>query len=186
MVMQGLPGDIAEPPAAAAGGGLDAAYLIEKQILDRLDMMIKVSLDLVAHRMGWLLISQSFLFTAFALALGNATHGAGPDAASMNWSALLSRLIHVLPAIGMGSAAIVAISVFAAIVAIQKFKRGRERLQRSLQRRAERHAVDAAADFSVSSLPFQSWEDRIGYLPSVLLPPGLFAAWMFVAARLWL
>jgi len=186
MVMGPPPDDTFEPSATAVTAGLDAVYLVEKQILDRLDTMIKVTLDLIAHRMGWLLISQSFLFTAFALALGNAAGGAGADAAARNWSALLARLILVLPAIGIGTALIVGVSVAAAIAAIQIFKKRRSRLQQSLQRRAEAYGVDANADFNASSLPYQSWEDRFGYLPSVLLPPGLLAAWTFVAVRLWL
>ena len=46
-------------------------FAIEVQLLGRLDGMIKTNLDLIGQRMGWLLISQSFLFTALVLAVAN-------------------------------------------------------------------------------------------------------------------
>lgn len=77
------------------------AFAIEAQLLGRLDGMIRTNLDLVGQRMGWLLISQSFLFTALVLAAANIGRAYEGLPKHVPYGDILQHLLLIIPSIGM-------------------------------------------------------------------------------------
>jgi hypothetical protein len=142
-----------------------ASDFSEKDLLNRLDTMVKVNLDLVGHRMGWLLVSQSFLFTAFALA---AAHVHSPSAVPA-----LRLIVWLVPLIGIAVAALVGISIAAAIWVLWEIKGTRRRLEARL-------LAPYAASTGPSSVPRHSIKDWLGHLPALVLPLGFVGAWILV------
>lgn len=146
------------PPTAESYG--------EAALLARLDMMIKTNLDLVSHRMGWLLISQSFLFTAFALA---AAHVTSPQADR----ASLYVFVHVVPILGIATTAFVCLSLWAVLRVIWRLKHTRSGIEARLIRPLEEI-------YGASSVPNTSPLDWIGHLPAMVVPPLFACAWLYL------
>jgi|APTNR8051073442_1049403.scaffolds.fasta_scaffold20966_2 hypothetical protein len=144
---------------------MTAAY-DEKDYLARLDSMIKTNLDLISHRMGWLLISQSFLFTAFALA---AAHVHNPQAEQRS----LDVFVHLVPLLGLCTCIFVGLSLLAVMRVIWTMKKTRANIEATLTLPLQRA-------YGPSSVPRTSLTDWIGYGPALAVPLLFAAAWLYL------
>jgi hypothetical protein len=138
----------------------------EKDYLVRLDGMIKTNLDLISHRMGWLLISQSFLFTAFALA---AAHVHNPQAEQRS----LGAFVHLVPLLGLCTCLFVGLSLLAVMRVIWTMKKTRSNVEATLTRPLEQV-------YGASSVPRASLADWIGYGPALSVPALFGTAWLYL------
>lgn len=75
--------------------------------------------DLIVQRLSWLVASQSFLFTAYAIVLnGLASPTGGPVLGQQQ------RLLHLIPLVGCATAGLIYVTILAAVVAIRRLRRG--------------------------------------------------------------
>lgn len=144
--------------------------------LRRLDTAIKNELDLIAQRIAWLVVSQTFLFSAFSTALsrvaGSAAPGTAPGAGTTS-SHTLHRFVLVMPVLGM----LVGLLVLWAVVASHHcIKSLREHLQ-SLEMQIPGDYHDNLAISQINS----SRSRIAGFLPFAL-PALFFLAWCYLLA----
>ena len=111
--------------------------------------------------MTWLVISQSFLFSAVSLTVNNLVN---PSAVKI--SELLRWLI---PIIGIITCSSVGLATFAALSVINNLKRQRDDLEDK-----------AKDDLELIGVRITSWEHKIGNIPSLILPWILCIAWLLV------
>ena len=125
----------------------------------RLAEGVKSEFDLIAGRMSWLVIAESFIFSAYAAAVSNYR----PEHL---FARQLLYLIWVMPLVGMFLAACVYVAILAAHYAVGSLKSQRDRM--------------------IQGLPSQLWIDLIttrsriqrwGNLPTHVIPPALFLIW---------
>jgi hypothetical protein len=116
--------------------------------------------------MSWLVIAESFIFSAFATAISSyrPDHPLGAEVRYLIW---------VLPIVGMFLAACVYVAILAAHSALGSLKDQRDRM--------------------IACLPSQLWIDLIstrsriqrwGNVPTHIIPPVLFLVWAGVLAML--
>ncbi len=109
---------------------------------------------LVYHRVSWLLVAESTLFSVWAIAFSrNERHGAGPA---------------VLAALGLAVCAVVYVGVFAALRAIDEFKAEYEAKHPGTPHPRLPRIVGDPRTF------------RLGRLVPLCLPPVFMAGWVFV------
>jgi hypothetical protein len=125
----------------------------------RLGEGLKAEFDLIAGRMSWLVIAESFIFSAFA----TATASYRPDHPA---AGVLRYLAWILPFVGMFMAACVYVALLAALSAVQTLKKQRDRMMAGLpsQLRIDLISTDSRV---------QLW----GNLPTHSIPPVLFLVW---------
>jgi hypothetical protein len=128
--------------------------------ITRLHEGVKAEFDLIASRMSWLMIAESFIFSAFGTAVANYR----PD---HPLARELDYLIVVLPFVGMLLAVCVYVSILAAHRALDSLKTQRERMLKRLPR-------ELWVDLISSRTRVQWW----GNLPTHVLPPVLFLIWV--------
>jgi hypothetical protein len=134
----------------------------------RLGEVLKAEFDLVAARMSWLVISESFIFSAFASA-------AAAYRLDHPLVGVLRYLGWVLPFVGMSLAACVSVAIIAGLSAVRTLKRQRDRMMAHLPPSLQ---VDL---ISVTS-PQEWW----GNVPALVIPPLLFLIWaMGLVVWLW-
>ena len=133
----------------------------------RLGEVLKAEFDLVAARMSWLVIAESFIFSAFA------TVGASyrPD---HPLGGVLRYLAWVLPFVGMFLAACVFVAIFAAVSAVGALKRQRDRMMAGLPPQLRIDLISA-----------RSRQEWWGNLPTLVIPPVLFLIWAIAFAAWW-
>ena len=112
---------------------------------------------LIVHRLSWFMASQSFLFTAYAIALN------GPPAAA--------RLLHMVPLVGILSGTLVFGGILAALKAMRWIG----------ATFAERGVTEAALGLPALLTPAPI--RRFGLAGPVLLPPLFILAWAWLAWR---
>ena len=125
----------------------------------RLGEVLKAEVDLVAARMSWLVIAESFIFSAFATAAA----AYRPD---HPLARVLRYLILVLPFVRMSLAACVYVAIFAGLSAVRTLKHQRDRMMAELPPQLRIDLI------SVSS-PQEWW----GNVPALVIPPLLFLIW---------
>jgi hypothetical protein len=125
----------------------------------RLAEGVKWEFDLIASRMSWLVIAESFIFSAFATAIANSRPD-HPQAAGLGY------LIRVMPVVGMFLAAFVYMAILAAHRAIGTLKTQREAM-------IDRLPAPLRIDLIATGSRVQMW----GNLPTHIIPPLLFAVW---------
>jgi hypothetical protein len=125
----------------------------------RLGEGLKAEFDLIAGRMSWLVIAESFIFSAFA----TATASYRPD---HPLAGVLRYLGWVLPFVGMFMAACVYVAILAALSAVHTLKNQRDRMMAGLPSRLRIDLISA-----------HSREQRWGNLPTHIIPPILFLVW---------
>jgi hypothetical protein len=125
----------------------------------RLGEGLKAEFDLIAGRMSWLVISESFIFSAFATAIANYR----PDHPAVGG---LRFLVWVLPFVGIFLTIFVYVAILAALSAIDKLKRQRDRMMAGLP-----------AHLRIDLISAQSPQEWWGDLPARVLPPALFLVW---------
>ena len=118
------------------------------------------------QRPSWLMASQSFLFTAYAIV----TNGlANPPPNGPNTHVIhLQTLIRIVPIVGLLNSLLIAISILAAIVAIE-------------QLRLRYHKQPA----TLQLLPLQTTPATriLGLTAPVLLPLLFLAVWLFLLIK---
>ena len=132
----------------------------------RLAEGVKSEFDLIAGRMSWLVIAESFIFSAFAAAISSYR----PD---HPMAAELIYLLWVMPLVGMLMSACVYIAILAAHSAVGNLKGQRDRM-------IERLPADLRIDLISTGSREQAW----GNLPTHVIPPILFLIWTGAFIRL--
>ncbi len=119
--------------------------------------------NLIMQRLSWLMASQSFLFTAYAI-VTNGLNVSTPDMKSKHASHL-AILESIVPIVALLNSLLILISILAAMKAIKELRSGY----------AKRGAV-------LDVLPLQtSWTARIGGMSAPVLLPLLFlAVWLYL------
>jgi hypothetical protein len=125
----------------------------------RLGEGLKAEFDLIAGRMSWLVIAESFIFSAFA----TTTAGYRAD---HPLAGVLRYLGWILPLVGMVLAACVYAALLAALSAIRTLKIQRDRMMTGLP-----------GQLRIDLISAQSREQLWGNLPTHIIPPILFLVW---------
>jgi hypothetical protein len=125
----------------------------------RLAEGVKSEFDLIAGRMSWLVVSESFIFSAFVAAISNYQP-------NHKMAEILLYLIWVLPLVGMYLAVCVFAAIRAADFAVAILKDQRERMM-------ERLPVPLRIDLISTRSREQWW----GNAPTHVIPPLLFLVW---------
>jgi hypothetical protein len=126
----------------------------------RLGEMLKAEFDLIAGRMSWLVIAESFIFSAFATVIANYR----PDHPVVEG---LRFLAWILPIVGMFLAVAVYLAILAALSAIDTLKRQRDRMMAGLPPHLRIDLISARSR--------QQWW---GNLSAHAIPPVLFLVWV--------
>jgi hypothetical protein len=135
----------------------DVPYVLAQ--IARLGEGLKAEFDLIAVRMTWLVISESFIFSAFATAVANYR----PDHPAVGG---LRFLLWVLPFVGMFLAVTVYLAILAALSAIDTLKGQRDRMMAGLP-----------AQLRIDLIATRSRQQWWGNVPAHVLPPVLFLVW---------
>jgi hypothetical protein len=135
----------------------DVQYVLSQ--IARLGEGLKAEFDLIAGRMSWLVISESFIFSAFATAIANYR----PDHPAVGG---LLFLAWVLPCVGIILTIFVYVAILAALSAVEKLKRQRDRMMAGLP-----------AHLRIDLISTESPQEWWGDLPARALPPVLFLFW---------
>lgn len=125
--------------------------------------------NLTTQRLSWLMASQAFLFSAYAIILN------GPERAANTFVATQRQwLLTVVPGLALASAGLIYVSIVAGIFALLHL----HRYARALCQREGREAAFP---------PIQGTDfTRLAGLASPLLIPPLFVlVWLFVMTRWW-
>ena len=121
--------------------------------------------NLITQRLSWLMGSQAFLFTAYAIVLN------GPERPkSALIGALQDYLLGILPAVGLLSAVLIYVSIIAGVIAMF----GIHRLARSF--------CDDAA-FRFPPLRGRKLTRYMGFASPLLLPPIFIIVWLLIWGR---
>jgi hypothetical protein len=99
------------PSQAAGGADRDALALLVRQRMDH-------EVSLLSQRTTWIVMAQSFLFTAFAAAAG----GAADDQAATHFGRMLSRLVGLLPWTAIGCIVSYYVSACSALFVLAKLR----------------------------------------------------------------
>jgi hypothetical protein len=125
----------------------------------RLGEGLKAEFDLIAGRMSWLIIAESFIFSAFA----TATASYRPD---HPLAGVLRYLGWILPFIGMYMAACVYVAILAAQSAVRNLKNQRDRMMAGLPSQLQIDLISA-----------HSREQIWGNFPTNTVPLVLLLVW---------
>jgi hypothetical protein len=128
----------------------------------RLGEGLKAKFDLIAGRMSWLVIAESFIFSAFA----TATASYRPD---HPLAGVLRFLTWILPFVGMFMAACVYVAILAALSAVDTLKNQRDRMMAGLP-----------SQLRIDLISAHSREQLWGNLPTHTIPPVLLLVWAVV------
>ena len=121
--------------------------------------------NLITQRLSWLMGSQAFLFTAYAIVLN------GPERAkSVRVGALQDDLLAILPAVGLLSAALIYISILAGVLAMF-----------GIHRLAREFCDDAA--FRFPPLRGSKLKRYMGFASPLVLPPIFIIVWLLIWGR---
>jgi hypothetical protein len=127
--------------------------------LNRLDSQVKMTFDLISQRMGWLIISHSFLFSAYT----NSAIAQNPSL-----PAVRVALLWVLPVVAILSAFLVGCSVEAAFKILSSYKKKRDRLEAEAQH----------FGYESITISTHTWSFFLGSLPGRVLPWILLSSWL--------
>ena len=109
--------------------------------------------------MSWLVIAESFIFSAFATAIANyrPDHPVAGGLRFMAW---------ILPFLGMFLSACVYVAILAALSAIDTLKNQRDSMMAGLP-----------SQLRIDLIAAQSRKEWWGNLPAYVIPPVLFLVW---------
>jgi len=133
----------------------------------RLAEGVKSEFDLISGRMSWLVIAESFIFSAFTAAISSYR----PD---HKLAGELLYMIWTLPGVGMFLAVCVYVAILAAHSAISVLKSQRDEMIGCLPKR-----------FVIDLISGRSRIQQWGNLPTHVLPPVLFLIWAGAFVFLW-
>jgi len=124
--------------------------------------------NLIVQRLSWLVASQSFLFTAYAIVLNGLTVTPQPATATVIYQeARLSRLI---PLVAMMTCALIYVGIVAAVKAIA-------RLRRSYRSRFPSDETD------LPGIQVGRLTRVLGLTAPLLLPLVFIGVWLYLSAR---
>ena len=113
---------------------------------------------LTINRLSWLVASQSFLFTAYAIVLNGLPLARNPFVAVRQ-----GEMLRLVPALGLATSALIYLGLLAGLRVTLLLRRALE----------ERHRADAARP----PLPGSALTHALGLAAPLLLPLIFFAAW---------
>src|SRR5690349_21138578 len=119
--------------------------------LTRLDHQIGFEHDIIGHRMSWLKISQSFLFSAFAISLSPGKIPLALEARTLQ---------HLVPVVGLASALTVGLALLAGHQVVRRVQRDRDQLEQ----------IAFARGLETFGTRVTRWNYTSGDLPSKVLP----------------
>ncbi|MCI0465889.1 MAG: hypothetical protein L0Y57_02615 [Beijerinckiaceae bacterium] len=136
---------------------LDISTVVQQ--LTRLSDSIEKEYTLVNDRMTWLVVSEAFIFGAFATAAAGYPSGS-------EITILVNWLLFLMPVLGLLMAAFVIPAIYAAHSAAARLKNGREAYENLLPERLR-----------VASISANDWEHHWGNIPPLWVPLLIIAAW---------
>jgi len=127
--------------------------------------------NLVTQRLSWLIASQSFFFTAFAVVNGEAT------------APMQNRLAHLIPIVAALVAALIFCSIIAGVIAkanLRTFYRSQ-----TLPAANSPPAIGPYADFTLPLIQGRNLTIVLGLTPPLGLPPLFIVVWivLLITAR---
>lgn len=120
--------------------------------------------SLNVSRLSWLLTSQSFLFSAFAVVI-NGGVGATPVAADSPYRWYQDQLLRMIPMLGLISCALIYVGVIGGVVA-----------QRRLRKMVEANVADDSCPPPIAGLHTR-W---LGLFAPLFLPSAFIVAWLIL------
>lgn len=119
--------------------------------------------NLVMQRLSWLMASQSFLFTAYAIVTNGLS--TSPTTGGNVFINHLSTLGRIVPIVALLNSLLIFVSILAALKAIRELRCG-----------YQQHAG------ALEEIPLQTSRAArvLGLSAPVLLPPLFFAVWLFL------
>jgi len=134
-----------------------------KSRIERLDYHIRMEYDLMGQRMSWMVISQSFLFSAVALTANSSVDR------SMHQVIELLRLL--IPFIGVLSCLLSSAAIIAARSAINRLKHLRDALEDTF-----------SVEYGIDKLGVRQseWQYSFGNFPTSFLPFTLSFVWLII------
>lgn len=119
--------------------------------------------SLIMQRLSWLMASQSFLFTAYAIVTnGLSTAPATENNLFVNHLATLARII---PIVAVINSLLIGLSIFGALKAIRELRKGYSRQGQPLE---------------VIPLQTSRFARCMGLSAPILLPPLFAAVWLYL------
>jgi hypothetical protein len=128
--------------------------------LGRLTDAVRAELDLIGMRLTWLVISESFLFSAFAVSVP--TYNSSP-----NLSGVSVYILWTMPLVGMLLAGCVYVAILAALRAGKRLMEQRDQLMERLPEHLR-----------ISLISSGSQEYWWGNVPPTAIPPIIFLLWL--------
>jgi hypothetical protein len=145
--------------------------------LARFDSQIRIEYELIGHRMSWLMVSQSFLFAAFATAAhsiaSQTSNGSGVVPLAQR-ILLPTCILWLVPILGAAAAICAPAAIFAAKSVILELKTKRDELEEEASR---------AYKYDIVGVPRSAIEHKLGNLTSLALPPLFFSAWLLLLVK---
>lgn len=148
-------------PSCALKSSVDGCIALKIQ---RTDTQIRSEFDLVSHRMSWLMMSQSFLFIAYANLMSGLSN-IGLD----HLHKPLFGLCYIIPIVGMLMTIFVGVGIHAALSVANKLKNERKRFELNHPTLCTLYKTTVHRDW---------WEHIAGNVPSYCLPSMFFLAWV--------
>jgi hypothetical protein len=128
--------------------------------LGRLTDAVRAEIDLIGMRLTWLVIAESFLFSAFAVSVP--TYDSNRKLAEV-----LLYILWAMPLVGMLLAGCVYVAILAALRAGQRLIEQRDQLMERLPEHLR-----------ISLISLQSREYWWGNVPPRIIPPIIFLLWL--------
>jgi hypothetical protein len=123
--------------------------------------------NLITQRLAWLMASQAFLFSAYAILLN------APERAMSAFARQQQEwLITAIPALAVGSAALIYVSILAGVRALHH-----------LHVDADRICGRAAADSALPPIQGTAFTRLAGLTSPLLVPPLFIGVWLFLTIR---
>lgn len=122
--------------------------------------------NLVLQRLSWLMASQSFLFTAYAIVTNGLT--TSPVTGGNVFVGHLTTLARIIPIVALLNSLLILVSILAALKAIRELREGYRKQPETLQ-----------------AIPLQTSRSAriLGLSAPVLLPLLFLAVWAFLLAQ---
>lgn len=122
--------------------------------------------NLIVQRLSWLMASQSFLFTAYAI-VSNGLANAQPIGGNefINHLAILSRIV---PIVALLNSLLIAVTIFAALRAIRELRNEYRKQPQPLE---------------IISLQTSPFVRTMGMTAPILLPLLFFAVWFYLLVQ---
>lgn len=149
----------APPPAPAALSPVERYHILRDQV--------QHEDNLITQRLSWLVASQSFLFTAYAIILN------GPERIVNSFVATQRQwLLTAVPALALAASSLIYVSILAGVCALAH-----------LHRHARRVCDQEAAHLAFPPIQGTTVTRWAGLTSPVLIPPLFAAVWLFLMIR---